>query len=51
MRCREVQDAGVHVIELSPAKYLMFQGEPFAEADYDKAIEEVWEAIKKYAIK
>lgn len=28
----------------------MFQGEPFAKADYDKAIKEVWEAIKKYAI-
>ena len=39
---------GLDVIELPPAKYLMFQGEPFAEADYDKAIGEVWEAIKKY---
>jgi len=26
----------------------MFQGEPFAEEDYEQAIEEVWEAEKKY---
>jgi len=25
----------------------MFQGEPFAEEDYEQAIEEVWEAEKK----
>lgn len=39
---------GFDVIELPPAKYLMFQGEPFAEEDYDKAIQQVWDAIKKY---
>jgi hypothetical protein len=36
------------VIELPQAKYLMFQGEPFVEQDYEEAIEQVWEAIKKY---
>lgn len=36
------------VIELPKAKYLMFQGEPFAEEDYEEAIGQVWEAIKKY---
>jgi hypothetical protein len=36
------------VIELPQAKYLMFQGEPFVEEDYEEAIEQVWEAIKKY---
>ncbi|MHB1153928.1 MAG: helix-turn-helix transcriptional regulator [Eubacteriales bacterium] len=36
------------VIELPQAKYLMFQGEPFAEEDYEEAIGQVWGAIKKY---
>lgn len=39
---------GFELIELPAAKYLMFQGEPFAEEDYGKAIEQVWAAIKKY---
>ena len=26
----------------------MFQGEPFAEEDYGRAIEEMWAALKKY---
>ena len=40
--------AGFDVIELPAAKYLMFQGEPFAEEDFETAIEEIWEAEKKY---
>uniref|UniRef100_UPI0006D16EFD helix-turn-helix domain-containing protein n=1 Tax=Clostridium sp. NkU-1 TaxID=1095009 RepID=UPI0006D16EFD len=39
---------GFDVIELPAAKYLMFQGEPFAEEDYCKAIEDVQTAIGKY---
>ncbi len=39
---------GLDVIELPAAKYLMFQGEPFAEEDYCQAIEEIWTATKKY---
>lgn len=39
---------GFDVITLPAAKYLMFQGEPFAEEDFGTAIEEVQEAIKKY---
>lgn len=39
---------GFEVIELPPAKYLMFQGEPFEEEDYGEAICEVQEAINKY---
>jgi AraC family transcriptional regulator len=35
-------------ILLPKAKYLMFQGEPFAEEDYEEAIEQVWSAMKKY---
>ena len=36
------------IIELPQAKYLMFQGERFAEEDYEAAIDQVWEAEKKY---
>ena len=39
---------GLDVIELPAARYLMFQGEPFAEEDYCQAIEELQEARKKY---
>ncbi len=39
---------GFDVIEVPACKYLMFQGEPFAEKDYCEAIEQVWNAIKKY---
>ena len=36
------------IIELPKCKYMMFQGEPFAEEDFEEAIGQVWEAIKKY---
>lgn len=39
---------GFDVITLPAAKYLMFQGEPFAEEDYSLAIEEVRASIDKY---
>lgn len=39
---------GFDVIELPSAKYLMFQGEPFMEENYQEAISDVWSAIKKY---
>ncbi len=39
---------GFDMIELPAAKYLMFQGEPFAEEDYCLAIEEVQASIEKY---
>lgn len=39
---------GFDVIELPSCKYLMFQGEPFAEEDYSLAIDEVKVAIAKY---
>ena len=39
---------GFDVIELPAAKYLMFQGEPFKEEDYEQAINDIWEAEKKY---
>ena len=39
---------GFDIIELPKCKYVMFQGEPFAEEDFEEAIMQVWEAIKKY---
>ncbi len=44
----DVVPDGFDVIDLPACKYLMFQGEPFAEEDYCEAIEQVWAAIKKY---
>lgn len=39
---------GFDMIELPKCKYLMFQGEPFEEADFAQAIQQLWDAIKKY---
>ena len=39
---------GFDIIELPKCKYMMFQGEPFEEENFGEAIEQVWEAIKKY---
>lgn len=39
---------GFDIIELPAEKYLLFQGEPFAEEDYCTAIEEVENSVKKY---
>lgn len=39
---------GLDIIQLPASKYLMFQGEPFEENDFEQAITEIWEAEKKY---
>lgn len=39
---------GFDIIELPESKYLMFQGEPFKEEDYEQAIGDIWESEKKY---
>jgi len=39
---------GFEVMELPKSKYLMFQGEPFAEEDYGEAIQQLEEAINKF---
>ena len=39
---------GFDVIELPKCQYMMFQGEPFAEENFEEAILQMWEAIKKY---
>ena len=39
---------GFEIIKLPAAKYLLFRGEPFAQEDYARAINEIWQAEKKY---
>ena len=39
---------GFDVVELPQGKYIMFQSEPFEEENFGEAIQQVWEAIKKY---
>ena len=39
---------GFDIIELPKCKYIMFQGEPFKEENFVEAIQQVWEANKKY---
>lgn len=39
---------GFDVIDLPAATYLRFQGEPFAEEDYERAIDQVWRAMERY---
>ena len=39
---------GFDVITLPKATFLLFQGEPFQEEEYEFAIKQVWEAQKKY---
>ena len=43
----EIPD-GFDMIDLPAAQYLMFQGEPFQEEDYEQAIAEIWESEKNY---
>lgn len=43
----EIPD-GFDIIDLPASKYLMFQGEPFREEDYEQAILDIGEAEKKY---
>ena len=39
---------GFEVITLPAASYLRFQGEPFAEDDFEDAIRELWEAERRF---
>ena len=39
---------GFEVIDLPASTFLLFRGEPFAEEDYVAAINEIWDAEKKY---
>jgi len=39
---------GFEVIDLEPCRMMVFQGEPYDDADFEEAIGDVWEAIEKY---
>ena len=39
---------GFDIIELPKCNYMMFRGEPFEEENFGEAIQQVWDAIKKY---
>lgn len=39
---------GFEMIEFPAGEFLQFQGEPFEEEEYCEAVEQVWEAVKKY---
>jgi hypothetical protein len=39
---------GFDVITLPQSEYLLFRGEPFQEEKFSVAIEQVWDAEKKY---
>ena len=39
---------GFEIIDLPSSNYLLFRGEPFKDEDYAVAINEIWDAEKKY---
>jgi AraC-like DNA-binding protein len=39
---------GFDIIDLPKCKYMVFQGEPFEEDNFEEAIKIVWEAINRY---
>ncbi|MEL7655066.1 MAG: GyrI-like domain-containing protein, partial [Bacillota bacterium] len=39
---------GYELMELPPCKMMIFQGEPFDEADFMDAIDEIWQHIEKF---
>ena len=39
---------GFEIIDLPASTYLLFRGEPFKDEDYAVAINEIWDAEKKY---
>lgn len=39
---------GFDVIELPPCKMMVFQGPPFEEEDFEQAISDLWEVMKRY---
>lgn len=39
---------GYEVIELPPCQMMIFQGEPYEDADFMEAIDEIWKHIEKF---
>ena len=40
--------SGYEIIELKTCKMLVFQGQPFDEAKFETAIEDLWDVMKQY---
>lgn len=40
--------AGFEIIDLPPCKMMVFQGQPYDEDDFEEAISDLWEVMKKY---
>jgi AraC family transcriptional regulator len=40
--------AGYEIIDLKPCKMMVFQGQPFDDADYQQAIGDIWAVMKTY---
>lgn len=40
--------AGYEIIDLSPCKMMVFQGQPFDDEKFEDAIGDLWEVMKKY---
>lgn len=43
----EIPD-GFEIIDLEPCKMMVFQGEPYDDVKFEKAIEELWDVMKRY---
>ncbi len=39
---------GFEVIDLGPCRWLVFQGEPFDDRDFERAIEDLWDVMNRY---
>lgn len=39
---------GYDLVDLQPCKMMIFQGEPFDDENFEEAIGEIWEVMKKY---
>jgi AraC family transcriptional regulator len=39
---------GFDIIELPPCKMMVFQGEPFADEEFEEAIQDLWDVMRRY---
>lgn len=39
---------GCEIIDLEPCKFLVFQGEPYPDEEFEESINEIWDMIEKY---
>ena len=45
--CGKIPD-GFDIMELRPCKMMVFQGEPFEDEDFEEAISDMWDVMKRY---